>query len=132
MYYIYKIIEPTSGDVVYVGQTKRLKLRIAEHTKYDYPSRPAKFINHTVEVITTCETKEESLQLEFEYKQHYSLKSEERCNRTWIRKMDYEMAQEMRRLYATGDYTYQMLINMFPVNSSNSIYRILKNLTYTS
>tara|TARA_R110000764_G_C10804015_1_gene359370 strand:+ start:183 stop:584 length:402 start_codon:yes stop_codon:yes gene_type:complete len=131
-YKVYKIVEPTSREVVYVGQTKRIKLRIAEHTKYDYPSRPAGFLGHEGVVIEEGLTKIESLVREAYWKDYYNLEKTESANRTWIRKMDFEQAQEMRALYATGNYTYADLIEIFPVNSSNSVFRVIKNMTYTS
>mgnify|MGYP003646445598 CR=1 FL=1 len=131
-YNVYEIVDPTSEEVVYVGQTKRLSMRIKEHTLYDYPSRPAKFLGFNHNVLATGLTKVASLDLEYKRKMELGLHSEERGNRTWIRKMDFEQAEEMRELYATGDYTYQDLIKIFPVNSSNSIYRIIHRKTYIS
>ena len=131
-YSVYKIIEPTSGEVVYVGQTKRLKLRIKEHTYYNYPSRPAKFLGYDSAVIEDGLNKVNSLEREAYWKDHYNIEKTETANRTWIRKMNFEQAEEMRSLYATGDYTYADLIKRFPVNSSCSVFRILKNITYKS
>jgi predicted GIY-YIG superfamily endonuclease len=133
-YHVYELVDATTGDVVYVGQTKRPKLRFAEHTKYDYPSRPAIFKDEDVEfrVVAVYDTKIEALNHEDMLKQQYNMERPERGNRTWIRKMTFEQAEEMRRLYATGDYTYGDLCEMFPVKSTNSAWRIVNHKTYTS
>jgi len=131
-YKVYKIVNPTSGEVGHVGQTKRIQLRIKEHTLYDYPSRPARFVGWIGEVIEEGLTKIESLEREAYWKDYYGIEKTETANRTWIRKMDFDQAQEMRRLYATGDYTYHQLMEVFPVTSSNSVWRILNNKTYKS
>ena len=131
-YKVYKIVEPTTREVVYVGQTKRIKLRIAEHTKYVYESRPAKFLGHEGVVLEEGLTKIQSLKREAYWKDVYNIEKTETANRTWIRKMDFNQAQEMRALYKTGDYSYADLIKMFPVNSTNSVFRILHNKTYKS
>ena len=130
-YSVYKIIEPTSREVAYVGQTKRLKLRIAEHTKYDYPTRPAKFMGHDHEVIESGLTKIESLEREAHWKDFYGLEKTETANRTWKRKITFEQAEEMRALYATGDYTFIMLKELYPL-SNNAISRILSRGSYKS
>ena len=129
-YTVYKIVEPTTDKVVYVGQTKRIKLRIAEHTKYNYPTRPAMFMGHRGEVIEENLTHRESLDREAYWKDHYGLEKTETSDRTWLRKMDKEQADDMRAMYATGNYTYSDLLEIFPVKSSNSVWRILHHKTY--
>ena len=131
-YKVYKIVKPTSGEVVYVGQTKRIKLRIAEHTKYDYPSRPAKFLGYEGEVIEEGLTKIESLEREAYWKDHYGIEKTETANRTWIRKMNFEQAQEVRAMYASGDYTYGDIMEKYKIKSTYTIFRILNNMTYNS
>tara|TARA_R110000744_G_scaffold46451_1_gene102666 strand:+ start:243 stop:641 length:399 start_codon:yes stop_codon:yes gene_type:complete len=129
-YKVYKIQEPTTKEVVYVGQTKRIKLRIAEHTKYDYPTRPAMFMGYEGEVIEEDLTYRESLTREAYWKDHYGLEKTETADRTWIRKMDKAQADDMRSMYATGNYTYRELSEIFPVTSTNSVWRIINNKTY--
>jgi|TARA_R110000764_G_scaffold117926_1_gene205324 hypothetical protein len=129
-YKVYKIQEPTTKEVVYVGQTKRIKLRIAEHTKYDYPTRPAMFMGYEGEVIEEDLTYTESLTREAYWKDHYGLEKTETADRTWIRKMDKAQADDMRSMYATGNYTYRELSEIFPVTSTNSVWRIINNKTY--
>ena len=129
-YTVYKIIEPDTNKVVYVGQTKRIKLRIAEHTKYNYPSRPALFMGHRGEVIEEGLTFRESLEREVYWKDQYGLEKTETADRTWIRKMNKEQADDMRAMYATGEYTYEDLTKIFPVNSTNTVWRIIHNKTY--
>ena len=134
MHYVYKLLDNITDEVIYVGETIQPDIRFRQHTRYDYPTRRAKFANIDcrIEIVETFQNRQDALEFEGQLKKQYGLEWVERANRTWIRKMTYEDAQEMRRLYSTGKYTYNDLIQLFPVNSTNSVWRIINNKTYNS
>lgn len=126
--YVY-LLRDGNGKVVDVGEAKNPPTRLYRKTKVKpRPSDKTSFYGRTditQEIVAGPMPKKEARAMEGRLKLHYGLEHTEAISR----KLTMEDAREVRRLYATGEFTQRELSVLFGIKHT-AIGKIIRNTTY--
>ena len=128
-FYVYKIINITTGVIEHVGQTDNMERRWRAHTNRKPGSGCGKFYQRTDVVmvpISRHNSRAEALQQEKHWQRHYDV---EDSSGFLIRKLTIEQVEEIRAKYVPYKYTQEQLAEEYGVTQT-TIFRILKNKIY--
>tara|TARA_R110002153_G_scaffold134837_1_gene284268 strand:+ start:215 stop:646 length:432 start_codon:yes stop_codon:yes gene_type:complete len=140
MHYVYELVNQEE-IVEYVGETSRPNIRLLEHTRrfneYTYFTGRTDI---TLRIDSEWETRREALDREYDLKISHGMVPTERVNQfrklarvnggKATRSLDFEVANEIRELYKTGNYTQRTLARMYGFKTHAPINRILTNKGY--
>jgi predicted GIY-YIG superfamily endonuclease len=129
------VYELRDGDqVVYVGKTINIKLRLQQHTRFN----TGKFLGQhhlTIHVIKSFEDSKEAFKYEGKLKTKHGFEWTEmqqmRRKKTELRKLTQEEADEIRSKYIPFKYTCKQLGEEYGVHG-RTIDNIIKGRTYAS
>jgi len=110
MYYLYELIN-LMGTVEYVGQSKRPKVRLRQHTKIDpigdrnFHGRFYKRQDIFMNIVASYETKEEVLKEEWKLQEYWGLKKDSdhsRGSNNWCSKLSDNDVIKIKSLLRGG------------------------------
>lgn len=147
-YSVYKLVNG-DGKVEYVGRTTQPKIRLCQHINWKPNPGVGKFYGRTditMEIVKVFDNVKDANLFEGELKLLNGMEWTERTTlikngynvgsihgkstKYHLRKLDYNIAQEIRNLYFNHKKTQQSLANKFNI-SKTAVVQILINKTYT-